>query len=241
MLHCAVTSAVTLIAGRVSVFLFRRNGSYGSYVSGLLFAAHPIHCEAVAGLVGRADLVCTLFFLAGLFTYSRRNLTGTLVLICAAFLSKEYGIMLTPVCLLYDLVVLNRFRINRTIFNWVVLIAWSIALVMFRFWLSGFQTPQFARADNPTAASPSWITRSLTFLYLPVIEMLMKFEKITRLIFNCLGIPLWSAPVAALAQFRLVHGRHPARHFTQRHPQFGRAHILHCFSHGHPENCPDSP
>lgn len=178
MLHCAVTSSVTLIAGRVSVFLFRRDYSYGSYVSGLLFAAHPVHCEAVAGLVGRADMVCTLFFLAGLFTYTKRNLTGTLILTLAAFLSKEYGIMLTPVCVLYDLIVFSRSRIKRTIFNWAVLTAWSIALVTFRFWLSGFHTPLFARADNPTAASPSWTTRSLTFLYLPVIiENLIRFSK----------------------------------------------------------------
>jgi hypothetical protein len=121
-------------------------------------------------------MVCTLFFLAGLFTYTKRNLTGTLILTLAAFLSKEYGIMLTPVCLLYDLIVFSRSRIKRTIFNWAVLTAWSIVLVTFRLWLSGFHTPQFARADNPTAASPSWTTRSLTFLYLPVIiENLMIF------------------------------------------------------------------
>ena len=182
LLHCAVTAAVTFIAGRMSLSLFRRDDVvpqfYGHYVSGLLFAAHPIHCEAVAGLVGRADLVCTIFFLAGLFTYTRRNVTTTLVLICAAFFSKEYGIMLAPVCLLSDLVVFRRCQMNRMMFYWMVLIVWSIALVLFRFWMAGFQTPQFARADNPTAASPSWITRSLTFLYLPVFLFLNKKGKL---------------------------------------------------------------
>lgn len=179
LLHCIVTAVVTLMAGRISALLFHRRDHvastfyYGSYVSGLLFAVHPIHCEAVAGLVGRADIVCTLFFLAGLLTYTKRksNLTATLILTCAAFFSKEYGIMLTPVCLLYDLVASRSMKMNRMLFNWSVLISWSLVLVLFRFWLSDFQTPQFARADNPTAASPSWTTRSLTFLYLPVIYL----------------------------------------------------------------------
>lgn len=86
LLHCVITAAVTMIAGGASTLF-------------------PIHCEAVAGLVGRADLLCTFFVLAGLVNYGRRaSLTMTLVLTCAAFFSKEYGIMLTPICLLYDVV-----------------------------------------------------------------------------------------------------------------------------------------
>ena len=49
-LHCVVTALVVRLARR---FL---NGVGGVYLSGLLFAAHPVHCEAVAALVGRADL-----------------------------------------------------------------------------------------------------------------------------------------------------------------------------------------
>jgi len=30
---------------------------------GLLFAVHPIHAEAVAGVVGRADILATIFCL----------------------------------------------------------------------------------------------------------------------------------------------------------------------------------
>lgn len=32
----------------------------------ILFAIHPIHTEAVAGVVGRADLLCALFFIIAL-------------------------------------------------------------------------------------------------------------------------------------------------------------------------------
>ena len=76
--------------------------------AGLLFAVHPVHCEAVAGLVGRADVVCTLFFLLGLDAYSSHAklrqlqhsssrcwamLALSVFFTLVAFLSKEYGIM----------------------------------------------------------------------------------------------------------------------------------------------------
>ncbi|XP_045032253.1 protein O-mannosyl-transferase TMTC2-like isoform X2 [Daphnia magna] len=182
LLHCVITAAVTMIAGGASTLFLQENKNknelrHGNYVTGLLFAAHPIHCEAVAGLVGRADLLCTFFVLAGLVNYGRRaSLTMTLVLTCAAFFSKEYGIMLTPICLLYDVVLVihghprQSKRNNRMLFKRAILVLWSVALVAYRFWISGFQRPQFAKADNPTAASSSWTTRTLTFLYLPVFH-----------------------------------------------------------------------
>ena len=37
-----------------------------STCAALLFAVHPIHCEAVANMVGRAEILCALFLLAGL-------------------------------------------------------------------------------------------------------------------------------------------------------------------------------
>jgi len=38
-------------------------------VAGLLFASHPIHTEAVAGVVGRADILACLFFLLAFLSY----------------------------------------------------------------------------------------------------------------------------------------------------------------------------
>ncbi|KAI9562598.1 hypothetical protein GHT06_010052 [Daphnia sinensis] len=181
LLHCVITAAVTMMAGRVSTLFLQENKQnelrHVNYVTGLLFAAHPIHCEAVAGLVGRADLLCTFFVLAGLVNYARRaSLTMTLILTCTAFFSKEYGIMLAPICLLYDAVLAihghprQPKRNNGMLYKQAILVLWSVALVAYRFWISDFQTPQFAKADNPTAASSSWTTRTLTFLYLPVFH-----------------------------------------------------------------------
>lgn len=38
-------------------------------VAGFLFAVHPLHCDAVASVVGRADLLCTAFSLLGFLVY----------------------------------------------------------------------------------------------------------------------------------------------------------------------------
>ncbi len=37
--------------------------AWSRWVSTLLFLAHPVHAEAVANIVGRAELLCGLFFL----------------------------------------------------------------------------------------------------------------------------------------------------------------------------------
>jgi hypothetical protein len=38
-------------------------------ICGSMFALHPVHCEAVAGVVGRADLLAAVFFIAAIFSF----------------------------------------------------------------------------------------------------------------------------------------------------------------------------
>ncbi|XP_025922336.1 transmembrane and TPR repeat-containing protein 4 isoform X5 [Apteryx rowi] len=42
-----------------------------SLLAALLFAVHPVHTECVAGIVGRADLLCALFFLLSFLGYCK--------------------------------------------------------------------------------------------------------------------------------------------------------------------------
>uniref|UniRef100_A0A8C9LDF7 DUF1736 domain-containing protein n=1 Tax=Pavo cristatus TaxID=9049 RepID=A0A8C9LDF7_PAVCR len=49
--------------------LFLDNQS--SIVASLLFAVHPIHTEAVTGVVGRAELLSSIFFLAAFLSYTK--------------------------------------------------------------------------------------------------------------------------------------------------------------------------
>lgn len=72
-----------------------------AYLSTLLFAVHPVHVEAVSGVVGRADLLAAVtFFLAFLFykksmtshTYKYIYLFFTVILSGISMLCKENGI-----------------------------------------------------------------------------------------------------------------------------------------------------
>ena len=75
------------------------------FVSALLFAVHPIHTEAVTGVVGRAEILAAIFFLGALCLYIRSSenqrsgpgsylyLLGSLFLYFFALLSKENTIV----------------------------------------------------------------------------------------------------------------------------------------------------
>ena len=65
-LHAAITGLVVGLALRVGF------GPGMSLVTGLMFAAHPTHVEAVAGLVGRAELLAALWILIALHLHLNR-------------------------------------------------------------------------------------------------------------------------------------------------------------------------
>ena len=58
--HAGASTAVALVARRVS-------GDRAALVAGLLFATHPVHVEAVANVVGRAELMAALFALLAVY------------------------------------------------------------------------------------------------------------------------------------------------------------------------------
>lgn len=99
LLYGACAAAVAELARRMG-------GGTVAYVAGLLFAVHPIHTEVVAGVVGRADLLCTLTFLGALILMAGGALTIRRVLaifVCCviSLLSKEQGLLLPLVLLLF--------------------------------------------------------------------------------------------------------------------------------------------
>lgn len=70
-------------------------------LSGLLFAIHPIHTEAVCGIVGRAEILAAIFILLASISYHHWRYKGKyqsliilLVSTAAAITSKEHGFML---------------------------------------------------------------------------------------------------------------------------------------------------
>lgn len=124
LLHSLASAAFTKMAAMV--FL---GSPVPTLVAGLLFAAHPIHTEAVAGIVGRADVGACLFFLLCIMLYikyceyrntelcSRRWIFLYASLTCAALsmLTKEHGVTVLGVCIVYELFVYHRIPMKELI------------------------------------------------------------------------------------------------------------------------------
>ena len=99
ILHATTSALVALLAARLA-------GSLASWISGVLFAVHPVHVEAVAGLVGRAESACAIAVLGALLIFlkpgqlNNRRIAGIFGCFLAALFSKEQGILL-PLVLLF--------------------------------------------------------------------------------------------------------------------------------------------
>ncbi len=70
-------------------------------LTGLLFAVHPIHTEAVSGIVGRAEIMAALFILLAMISYHQWIKSGQLKWLgflilstIAAITSKEHGFLI---------------------------------------------------------------------------------------------------------------------------------------------------
>uniref|UniRef100_A0A674ICX3 dolichyl-phosphate-mannose--protein mannosyltransferase n=1 Tax=Terrapene triunguis TaxID=2587831 RepID=A0A674ICX3_9SAUR len=126
ILHCLVTLVLMYTCDK-AVF---KDGRL-AFVTALFFAVHPIHSEAVTGIVGRADVLACLLFLLAFLSYNRSVdhfyvgehfpptaspffLLLSLFLGTCAMLVKETGVTVFGVCLVYDLLFLsyNRLTLN---------------------------------------------------------------------------------------------------------------------------------
>ncbi|KAB0799708.1 hypothetical protein PPYR_07588 [Photinus pyralis] len=256
LLHCLATALLVRVARHV---LPRTRSPIGPAVTGLIFATHPIHTEAVAGVVGRADLAACNFYLLSFLTYVahmkyrdslccmetvpqnrckddvekagdkikqfngskyhrfvvnlQKNVTNcnwprkfgrvtvhsetlvtavkknrgmsenefccwtrtckqwgylfaSLLLALAAMLSKETGVTVLGVSILFDCVTTSSMH-KRQWRSAILLSSTAFILLLLRLQVP---TPQFSTADNPTARAPHLLTRLLTFLYLPAFN-----------------------------------------------------------------------
>jgi hypothetical protein len=94
--------------------LYRRlgNDALTAGAAAFLFAAHAIHSEVVANVVGRAELMWALFFLLSFLGYTRSRDTrgrrsgwlraASLAAYLLALLSKESAVTLLGVIVVYD-------------------------------------------------------------------------------------------------------------------------------------------
>jgi hypothetical protein len=74
----------------VAVLVRRWSGDTAAMVSGLLFAVHPVHVEAVANIVGRAELMAALFALLAVYAALAHDSVGwSAAALLGGLLSKE--------------------------------------------------------------------------------------------------------------------------------------------------------
>ncbi|HKW39877.1 MAG TPA: hypothetical protein VJN39_01385 [Gemmatimonadales bacterium] len=65
----------------------------GATAAGLVFAVHPVHVEAVAGLVGRAEVLAAAGILGAVVCARRGWWAASVACAAAAMLSKEHGVV----------------------------------------------------------------------------------------------------------------------------------------------------
>ncbi|XP_053693440.1 protein O-mannosyl-transferase TMTC4 [Sabethes cyaneus] len=165
----------------------RPSRPYGfEYWAAVLFVVHPIHTEAVSGIVGRAELLAAFWFVLGVLVYSNlfadtessiwKHVTIMLaVFICTAIsiLCKETGITVLATCAALDMlthmntrssirsILRNKILLTRV----VLLFLLTCTLIYGRLWVQNFTGPQFRDKDNQVAISQG-LTKILSQNYL---------------------------------------------------------------------------
>ncbi|KAI1888583.1 hypothetical protein AGOR_G00186660 [Albula goreensis] len=118
LLNMLLHAAVCVIFLRVCRLFLDKTSSR---VAALLFAVHPIHTEAVTGVVGRAELLSSIFLLAAFLSYTRSKgsdhsivwspIALTVVLVAVATLCKEQGVTVIGICCVYEVFVAQGFTL----------------------------------------------------------------------------------------------------------------------------------
>ncbi|XP_075234795.1 protein O-mannosyl-transferase TMTC1-like [Lycorma delicatula] len=186
-LHIACSILFTRVAVRIAGLQTKF-----ALLAGLIFAAHPVHTEAVSGIVGRADiLACSIFLLSFLLYHDeelgKRKVTLSCCLAGLAMLAKETGLTVLLVNIAYDLYKSWPY-VKRSILDGKrseesvrfarraakVLVAMSVLLVLRVALLQG-SLPKFSAQDNPSAFHPCPHVRLMTFCYLAVFNCWLLF------------------------------------------------------------------
>ncbi|XP_053563785.1 protein O-mannosyl-transferase TMTC4 [Bombina bombina] len=133
LLHCIVSVLMLNVFTKLFGGISYNNNNRGkraisfpkaSLLAALLFAVHPVHTECVAGIVGRADLLCALSVVLSFLGYCK-SLPGTstvgfssvIWVLCSVFLGavamlcKEQGITVLGLNAVFDAFVICKLNI----------------------------------------------------------------------------------------------------------------------------------
>jgi tetratricopeptide (TPR) repeat protein len=107
-------------------------------VAMLIYLMHPVHSEAVTGIIGRSELFAACFFMLAWLLFRRGRTAWAAVLFFLALLSKENAIVL-PAILMLDLWLSGR-SVKKVTSAWkplVVIITTAAAYLALRFAVLG--------------------------------------------------------------------------------------------------------
>uniref|UniRef100_H2Z0F9 dolichyl-phosphate-mannose--protein mannosyltransferase n=1 Tax=Ciona savignyi TaxID=51511 RepID=H2Z0F9_CIOSA len=188
MLHSIVSYLVFKMNNRILEMLLI------SFVSGLLFAVHPVHTEAVSGVVGRAELLSAFVFYSCHFVLfhchckKHRDMWGlpmsimSFIFTIFGSLSKEQSVTVLAVLIILDVVVINKLSLDdfclilmtssrkqikfkSLCLRIIACIVMGMSLIYVRILIMHGSIPHFTAFDNP-ASVESFPARHLTYNYL---------------------------------------------------------------------------
>ncbi|XP_047740162.1 uncharacterized protein LOC108675526 [Hyalella azteca] len=182
LLHCAVVCLYTHVLLRVLML-----PSTAVLLSALLFSVHPVHTEAVTGVVGRADVAAAFAFLACFLAYHKAierhkrfcdraaasdrqprqaSLMWSYFWAVLGVLCKEQAITALAVCIVWDVCLTYRRLLGGRVLDEIR--ALLTGVVVIRVTMMGSR-PLFSEQDNPASFSTSATTRycSLQVLLTP--------------------------------------------------------------------------
>ncbi|CAO1404459.1 unnamed protein product [Diamesa serratosioi] len=146
----------------------------------LLFSVHPIHTEAVCGIVGRTDLLaCLVFLITNLKHFTLKHviylkIIGLLAVI--GVMCKENGITILPTIAAIDILRNTKFQKlfnipKHILMRLIILTVMTLTILIVRLKIQNFEGPTFRVEDNPIAATNRILTRILSQNYLYVLNL----------------------------------------------------------------------
>ena len=150
LFHAAVTLLLYLLLRKL--LESDSGGATVAWVAALLFAAHPIHSEAVASIVGRSELLAAGFLLGSWLLHLDDRQIAALFCLVAALMSKESAVVFLPLVLAGDYARGKLKPLSR--YGWIAAV---IFVYLGLFWkLKGgrFGEVSIAFIDNPLASLP---------------------------------------------------------------------------------------
>ncbi|CAI5454177.1 unnamed protein product [Caenorhabditis angaria] len=126
----------------------------------LLFAAHPIHTEAISNITGRSELLMTMF---GLLALINLESSRFYIFVTLSMFSKEQGITVVPIAIFFHFLASSHTKSAQIIKNKMAFLG---ALILLRLKINNFKNAEFTIADNPNAFIENPLLRLVNHTYI---------------------------------------------------------------------------